>query len=130
MLSLLKDINPGAEDADPSFFTVLNDKIFFSAVNSESGGAIWVTDGTEEGTQLFFDPNPASNASNKPRELILSRSGHIFFTHDGSLFRIDGTAEGSQKLADNVNFSVSFNQDSPNYGLYKDGVAYLSLIHI
>jgi len=125
MLSLLKDINPGAEDADPSFFTVLNDKIFFSAVNSESGGAIWVTDGTEEGTQLFFDPNPSSNESDKPRELILSRSGHIYFTHDGSLFRIDGTEEGSQKLADNVNFSVSFNQDSPNYGLYKDGIAYL-----
>lgn len=125
ILSLLKDINPGAEDADPSFFTVLNGKIFFSAVNSESGGAIWVTDGTEEGTQLFFDPNPASNESDKPRELILSKSGHIFFTHDGSLFRIDGTPEGSQKLASNVNFSVSFNQDSPNYGLYKEGVAYL-----
>ena len=64
--NLIKDINPGRFstpvgsypfDSNPSDFTELNGKVYFTA-RTEDGRELWVTDGTSEGTQIVSDINP------------------------------------------------------------------------
>jgi ELWxxDGT repeat protein len=56
---LVKDINPTFESyalsSQPRNFTVFNGQLFFSAAGSEFNRELWVTDGTSEGTRLFYD---------------------------------------------------------------------------
>lgn len=47
---LVKDINPGAANSYPQNLTVVNGKLYFSAVDS-TGSHLWVTDGTAAGTK-------------------------------------------------------------------------------
>ncbi len=122
---LLKDINEGPNDSKPKGFVLMNGKVYFSAFDDTNGGAIWMTDGTAEGTELFYDPHPGANTSGiQPKGMVLSKSGHLYFTQDEELFRTDGTIDGTDKLAEGVRFYVEFNFDTPNYGLYQDGIAY------
>ncbi len=53
--SLVKDINPGNSNSSPTNFAVLNNKLYFSAISPNIGNELWVTDGTESGTQLVED---------------------------------------------------------------------------
>ena len=56
---LVKDINPTFESyalsSQPRDFTVFNGQLFFSAAGSQFNRELWVTDGTSEGTRLFYD---------------------------------------------------------------------------
>jgi len=122
---LIKDIRVGYENSRIKSFIELNGLVYFSAYDNTNGGAIWVTDGTEEGTRLFYDPHSTSNYS--PGGLIKSESGHIYFTLTISvsdqlvnLYRIDGTEAGSTLIAENVYFYR-------NYCGYEEGVAFLRL---
>ncbi len=49
---MVKDINPGDAHGDPRFLTVINDNLYFLAYDITSGGRLWVTDGTNDGTQM------------------------------------------------------------------------------
>ncbi len=62
-ISLLKDINPGAQPSTPSGFTNFNNKLYFIATSAESGMELWSTDGTEAGTKLTADINPGTGSS-------------------------------------------------------------------
>lgn len=124
-VSLIKDIRVGFENSRIKSFIELNGLVYFSAYDDTNGGAIWVTDGTEEGTRLFYDPHPTINYS--PGGLIKSESGHIYFTltisvsdHLGNLYRIDGTETGSTLIAEDVYFHR-------NYCGFEEGVAFLRL---
>jgi ELWxxDGT repeat protein len=123
---LLADINPGGNgyDANSSFardFTEFNDKLYFSADDGENGDELWVTDGTAEGTQLLvdiypgtkkYDPNPyfgygesfSYPAESNPNHLTEFNNKLYFTADDGEngseLWVTDGTAEGTQLLAD------------------------------
>ena len=50
--------NPGGGGSYPSDFIEFNDKLYFSARDRETGGELWVSDGTAEGTNLVADINP------------------------------------------------------------------------
>jgi len=66
---LLKDIHQGIyaelspsrryDSSRPSKFTELGGMLFFGADDGVHGDELWVTDGTEEGTQLVMDINPS-----------------------------------------------------------------------
>ena len=81
---ILKDIYQGNLSSDPYGFvnspSGLNSiakKVVFSALDG-SGRELWVTDGTEAGTQQVLDINPGSFDSN-PRDL--TRAGNlVYFT--------------------------------------------------
>jgi len=49
-ITLLKDINPGANPSTPALFTEYNGRLYFYAASADSGTEIWSTDGTEAGT--------------------------------------------------------------------------------
>lgn len=65
-------LNTSAED-----FAVLNGELYFPAFTDESGGEVWASDGTEQGTRLVGDVVPGAGSSN-PEELV-AFDGAIFF---------------------------------------------------
>ena len=48
---MVKDIHPTG-GSNPNDFTELNGKLYFSASDDTNGSELWVTDGTESGTQM------------------------------------------------------------------------------
>jgi len=80
--SLLKDINPGGDDGDITQLTSRNGLAYFAASDPVNGGAVWVTDGTEAGTVVYFDPDLANTSSDITG---------MEFGADGALYVVLGT---------------------------------------
>ena len=122
--SLLKDINPGGDDGDITQLTSRNGLAYFAASDPVNGGAVWVTDGTEAGTVVYFDPDPA-NTSSDITGMEFGADGALYVVLGTTLYRFfDGV--GTQ-LASSVTLSTA-RDNFPGGGItsYQDGVAYLS----
>ncbi len=82
--------------SNPAFFTVYNNKVYFSANTLTYGRELWVTDGTTAGTQMVVDFT-TGNAS--PEELTVY-NGYLYYrgytNNDGfCLIKSNGTAAGT-----------------------------------
>ncbi|MEM8721502.1 MAG: ELWxxDGT repeat protein [Cyanobacteria bacterium P01_G01_bin.39] len=109
---LLVDINPGAGNygVNSSYaagFTEFNDKLYFNADDGQTGGELWVSDGTKEGTQLLADIDPKvykySTGGSFPNDFTEFEDQLYFTTGDyGSreLWVSDGTTKGTQFIVD------------------------------
>jgi ELWxxDGT repeat protein len=78
----------------------LGSKIFFKAKSAASGEEMWTTDGTEEGTVLFFDLPGSSDPV-----FIRQHNNIVYFwatdpVTGNELYRTDGTLEGTFPLKD------------------------------
>jgi ELWxxDGT repeat protein len=90
--TLVKDINPGADDDPPSpdsssidQITGVNGTAFLRADDGTNGIELWKSDGTEPGTQIMNGPsgiNPA--ASSSPTHLTAFGTTLFFTADDGS----------------------------------------------
>jgi len=101
---LLKEINPGLASSDPSDFTALPDgRILFVANDGTHGRELWVTDGTETGTQMVYDIG-SGDGSLAPGNFTLIGDKILFTVDDGShgneLWVTDGTTEGTKLFLD------------------------------
>lgn len=121
---LLKDLYPGesnygyANGSFPTNFVELNNKLYFTADDGKSGNELFVTDGTAEGTKLAVDITPGADENGNiqtsyPSNLV-EFNGKLYFSandgvHGNELFVSDGTAEGTQLVAD-------INPGENNYG--------------
>ena len=127
---LVADINPGSSNyrngSYPGNFIEFNNKLYFIAFNRENGGGLFVSDGTTEGTQFLVDLDlSAGNLSYyvpNPANFIEFNNKLYFSANDGEngreLFVSDGTAEGTQLLADlnpNSNNFVGFGSYPGNF---------------
>ena len=98
----IKDINPGSGDSFPSNFAVLNNLLYFSAIDAANGRELWRSDGTEAGTSRITDLNPGPASSN-PSGLV-AFNGALYFAADNggglgaTLWQSDGTAAGTVQL--------------------------------
>jgi len=106
-VTLLKEINDsGTANSNPSNFFVFNNKIYFSADDSNGsntpgnvdlGAELWVTNGTSEGTSFFKDFNIGSG--NSTPNFFFQFNGTMYFranTGSGNvLFSSDGTVDGT-----------------------------------
>lgn len=101
--TIVKDIATDWRSSNPSFLTVYNNELYFSAENTTYGRELWKTDGTDAGTVLVKDINPGDDDSD-PEWLTVS-NGYLYFSaNDGingsELWRTDGTENGTQLVKD------------------------------
>lgn len=104
----LKEIRPGLEGGQPDYVYLsnsawLNNQLLFVANDGVSGAELWITDGTEAGTQLLKDIN--AGAANSDIEFLTVLNGKAYFraktTANGNeLWSTDGTESGTQLLKD------------------------------
>ncbi len=78
----VKDIAPGAADANPANLTAMDGVLLFSARDPIHGEELWRSDGTEEGTYLLQDISPGV-ASSSPRSFTKAGSLVYFTADDG-----------------------------------------------
>ncbi len=124
-VTLLKDIYTGEQASDPRHFVEYKGEVYFSATSQDDLGAIWVTDGTVEGTRLFFDPS-SSTIQQAPDGLIVSNSNHLYFTYRKLIFMSDGVT--TKDIFDAVDFTTDTKFQADNYVRYKDGIAFVGKV--
>ena len=99
---LLKDIRPG-NNGTPTFLTTLGDQLIFQANDEVNGGELWVSDGTEAGTEMLKDIYVGSTPSN-PSNMTFFDDKVVFTANDGvtgtELWITDGTELGTELLKD------------------------------
>ena len=132
----VKDIYPGTDEygvaasSMPILFTVFEDELFFTAMDSY-GNELWKTNGTESGTVMVKDINMGGADSN-PLDLQVFGGKLFFFADNGAdgyeLWESDGTEAGT-KLHLDINPGmtssarlVSMN-DGTEWGTYSFNVA-------
>jgi ELWxxDGT repeat protein len=99
----VEDINPGSNDAIPTYLTNVGGTLYFTATNG-SGGALYKTDGTSAGTTLLRQGTIAGGAVGD-RKQLLNVNGVVYFvgseaTHGQELWRCDGTPAGTYMVKD------------------------------
>jgi|GEM_PF-3463370 ELWxxDGT repeat protein len=103
-LSLVQDINPGtASSRTSSPGIAFQGRLIFPATTPDAGSELWVSDGTDDGTQLLIDIVSGAVGSS-PEDLIVV-GDVFFFTAETSatgreLYRSDGTATGTTLVTD------------------------------
>ena len=142
---LVKDINPIEPDENepfaesssfPSYFVEYEHRLYFTADDGITGNELWVTDGTEAGTQLVKDINPSISSDgdfsfpqgSNITELV-EFGGKLYFAADdgvngNELWVTDGTTEGTILVEDLNPGSNEFNP--PEDFAYADGTSYAS----
>ncbi|SDF03202.1 ELWxxDGT repeat protein [Epilithonimonas hungarica] len=107
--AMVTDLREGEFGSNPSYFTVLNNKLYFNALdgfdydNGQHGFELWVSDGTEAGTQMVKDIHAeSSNPSN-----LKAFGNKIYFNADDGtngieLWATDGTSGGTYMIK-NIN---------------------------
>ncbi len=93
----MRDIRPGASNANPRFLTNVNGTLYFRANDGTNGYELWKSDGTSAGTVLVRDILLGAYGSN-PRSLTNVNGTLYFQATDGSsgyeLWKSDGTSGG------------------------------------
>lgn len=97
---LVKDIHKGSRKSSyPNSFTVLNNKVYFSANNGTVGNELWETDGTEAGTKLVKDITTSGNTFSY-NDTFLVLNNKIYFKKGSEIWETNGTSAGTKKFAD------------------------------
>ncbi len=109
------DVNPGTASSQPNPIGAIGNEVVFAATRPDVGRELFISDGTAAGTRLLKDlePGAASGVNiNFNSEPGISSNGFVFFgggiATDIELWRTDGTAAGTVRLAD-LNLTGSSN---------------------
>ena len=125
---LVSDINFGPLNSLPATympFTTIGDNVFFAAFTEETGVELWVTDGTEDGTNIVRDIYPGAGYSDIANPVALN--GLLVFSANDNdrgneLFVSDGTDDGTFRLMDiSPGSSSSYPEPTPG-GVYNGHV--------
>jgi len=99
---MVKDINPGMANGyrynsslRNNAQVVFQDKMYF-AMDSETGfNELWVTDGTEEGTQFVQTVCPNCSETNQSFNHLIVLDSFMYFVTGLDFWKSDGTTEGT-----------------------------------
>lgn len=100
---MVKDLNPGSGNGNPSNFMEFNGLLHFSATDGINGLQLWRTDGTENGTQVVLSLADVPGLIDWAEFAVLG--DRIFFrgrdaVHGAELWSTDGTAAGTELFLD------------------------------
>jgi ELWxxDGT repeat protein len=100
---LVRNINPGLANSNPTDLTVFNGQLYFAADDGVNGRELWRTNGTQAGTTLVANINPGA-ASSSPTDLF-ALGGFLYFAANNGvngteLWRSDGTSAGTELVRD------------------------------
>ena len=106
------NINPSG-NSNPENFIEFNGKLFFTANDGTHGEELWMSDGTQAGTQMVSDIRPGSFSSN-PFYLTVF-DGELYFSANDNvngteLWKTDGTAAGTVLVTETNTLSSSLPQ--------------------
>lgn len=118
-VTIIKDINPGTTGSviDEGDWTYARlggqDVLVFQANDGTNGSELWISDGTNAGTNLITDLNPGTGG--QPGDKLVYWNGLVYFEGDDGvngdeLWVTDGTAAGTTMLKD-------INPGAPNSGI-------------
>jgi len=103
---LIKDINPGSTNSDPTNLIVFNNVIFFFATAPTDGRELWRSDGTPGGTSMVKNINPAGDSYTDSTTFFINNNILFFTANDGTngteLWKTNGTDAGTQMVS-NIN---------------------------
>jgi ELWxxDGT repeat protein len=99
---LVRDVEPGTSGSDPAGLAEFQGKLYFSAFTAALGRELWVSDGTEAGTDLVKAIQPGTGSN--PSLLTVHANRLWFFADDGEhgreLWVSDGTRGGTALAVD------------------------------
>jgi ELWxxDGT repeat protein len=99
---LVRDVEPGTSGSDPAGLAEFQGKLYFSASTAALGRELWVSDGTEAGTDLVKAIQPGTGSN--PSHLTVHANRLWFFADDGEhgreLWVSDGTRGGTAFAVD------------------------------
>ncbi len=115
---MVKDINTSLSGfssfgADPTEFTIINNKLYFSANDLNTSTELWQTDGTTAGTTLFKDINEGYYPSYPSKFISYNNATYftaITYSNGNELWKTDGTEVGTVMVKDFYGISYT------NYG--------------
>ena len=110
---LVKDMSPGTEYTGTDYWwsvhAIIGNQSYFPVKATEHSSELWVTDGTEAGTNLVKDINTTvydngEPVGSAPNEMI-NYNGMLYFTaddgiHGRELWKSDGTEAGTEMVVD------------------------------
>ncbi len=139
--AMVSDIKPGTSGSRPyplgwvdTGGSFSNGVYYFIADDGVHGYELWKTDGNAAGTELVKDINPGT-ADSYPSNFAVQNAGsfnhRIFFrandgTHGAEPWRSDGSAFGTQLIADILPGAESSNPQSPIFDAVSNKVLFIA----
>ncbi|MCW3115099.1 MAG: type sorting protein, partial [Segetibacter sp.] len=132
---IFKEIVPGATGSSPvvlpafdfsagTFTTALfqGNKFFFIATTPDKGAELWISDGSDAGTQMIKDINPNAKDGVTNSTYLYTTTAFYFSGDDGvhgsELWKSDGTADGTVMVADiNPNADLQQTNSDVEFGM-------------
>jgi ELWxxDGT repeat protein len=97
-LEIVRDLCPGTVGSDPALLGTLGARALFVADDGVHGTELFVSDGSSAGTKLLVDLSPGAASTDFGTSAVTIGSTFWFLANDG-LFRSDGTAQGTVRVA-------------------------------
>lgn len=115
---LLVDIHPSGSSNPDQFVLLDGGHALFTATDPTNGQELWITDGTDTGTELVRDIRPGSIGSRINMSTSGALNGFVYFTADDGtngleLWRSDGTEAGTTMVFDVTGDASSGAEESP-----------------
>ena len=112
---MVKNINSGSSNSDPSYLTAVGNTLYFQADDGINGVELWKSDGTASGTVMVKNIN--SGGDSIPQDLTVVGNTIFFRADDGingeQLWKSDGTSSGTALVKDINRICVESSFDSP-----------------
>ncbi len=112
---ILKDITPGEGSTSIRNLTEFRNNFYFTTYSWSGISALWKSDGTEEGTQIF--------SMNQTNSLVISEDNFLYYYSEDAILRTDG--ETIDTIFNGAEFSYSHQPSDNNMCKYNEGIAFI-----